>query len=200
MKKLLSIILVALLSLCVFCACSSGNTHEGDGGNDPPAQTGPGGTEQDPEQGDGGENKPEEGEQNPPEQGDGEQNPPEEEKITKMYLTVNGNRLEVILAENSAVEKLVEILKEGDIVYTANDYGGFEKVGSLGHSLPTSDEYISTQAGDVMLYLGNQIVIFYGSNSWEYTRLGKIEGYSTSQLATLLGAGQGRVEIILSLK
>lgn len=121
------------------------------------------------------------------------------EEITKMYLTLNGNKIEVTLAENSSVDALVEILKQGDITYTANDYGGFEKVGSLGHTLPTNNSQITTQAGDVILYSGNQIVLFYGSNSWSYTRLGKIYGYSVSELRSLLGAGNGSMQVTLSL-
>lgn len=123
-----------------------------------------------------------------------------QEKITKMYITVNGNKLEVALAENSAADALAEILKQGDITYTAEDYGGFEKVGSLGHSLPASNSQITAQPGDVMLYLGDKIVLFYGNNSWSYTRLGKINGYSVSELKTLLGGGKGSVQITLSLK
>ena len=122
------------------------------------------------------------------------------EEITTMYITVNGKRAEVTLADNSATAELVKILKNSDIVYYADDYGGFEKVGNLGHTLPKSDTQITTEAGDIMLYLGNQIVIFYGSNSWSYTRLGKINGYSAEEIASLLGAGQGRVQITLSLK
>lgn len=102
------------------------------------------------------------------------------------------------LAENSAAGALVELLRQGDITYTADDYGGFEKVGSLGHTLPKSDTKITTQAGDVMLYLGNQIVMFYGSNSWSYTRLGRIEGYSATELQSLFGTGS--VQVTLSLK
>ncbi|MDE7263602.1 MAG: leucine-rich repeat protein [Anaeroplasmataceae bacterium] len=124
----------------------------------------------------------------------------EQEEITKMYITINGNKLEVTLAENSSVGALVERLKQGDIIYTANDYGGFEKVGSLGFSLPTNDTQITTQSGDVILYLGNQIVLFYGSNSWSYTRLGRIIGYSASELRTLLGAGNGSSQVMISLK
>ena len=117
-----------------------------------------------------------------------------------MHLTINGNKLEVTLAENSAVDALVEILKNGDIVYTADDYGGFEKVGALGRRLPTSNSQITTEAGDVVLYNGNQIVIFYGSNSWSYTRLGKIEGRSVEELSSFLCAGEGSVEVTISLK
>ncbi|MDE7182259.1 MAG: hypothetical protein K2O41_04405, partial [Clostridia bacterium] len=76
------------------------------------------------------------------------------EEITEMYLTINENKVKVTLAENSAVDALVEILKNGDIVYTADDYGGFEKVGALGHTLPTSNSQITTEAGDVILYSG----------------------------------------------
>lgn len=123
-----------------------------------------------------------------------------EEAVTEMYLTVNGNKLKITLAENAAVTALVGLLEQSDIVYTADDYGGFEKVGSLGHTLPANDKQIKTEPGDVVLYNKNQIVIFYGSNSWAYTKIGKIEGYSVSDLKTLLGAGNGKVQITLSLK
>lgn len=138
---------------------------------------------------------------NPEEEKPSDTQPPieDEKEISVMYLYINGNKLEVTLAKNSSVEALVEILKKGDITYTADDYGNFEKVGSLGHSLPTENSQITTEAGDVILYSGNQIVLFYGSNSWSYTRLGKINGYSTSELRTLLGAGSGSVQIKLSL-
>ncbi len=121
------------------------------------------------------------------------------QQITVMYIYINDNKLEVTLAKNKAVTALVEILQQGDITYTANDYGGFEKVGSLGHSLPTENTQITTEAGDVILYYGNQIVLFYGSNSWSYTRLGKINGYSAAELRTLLGAGSGSVQVRISL-
>ena len=122
------------------------------------------------------------------------------EETTQMYLTVNGNKLKVSPENNSSVDALVEILKQNDIIYTANDYGGFEKVGALGYTLPADDSRITTQAGDVILYCGNQIVLFYGSNTWSYTRLGRIEGYSASELATLLGAGEGPVQVTISLE
>ena len=127
--------------------------------------------------------------------------PPQDgtQQITVMYIYINENKLNVTLAKNKAVTALVEILKQGDITYTANDYGGFEKVGNLGHSLPTENTQITTEAGDVILYSGNQIVLFYGSNSWSYTRLGKINGYSASELRTILGAGSGSVQVRISL-
>ncbi len=123
-----------------------------------------------------------------------------EERISDMYLYINGNKLKVTLAENAAVDALIEILNQGDITYTASDYGGFEKVGSLGHSLPSDNSQITTQSGDVILYSGNQVVLFYGSNTWSYTRLGKIEGYREDELRTLLSAGEGDIQVKISLK
>ena len=123
----------------------------------------------------------------------------ESEEITEMYITINGNKLKVTLAQNSTVAALVELLKKGDITYTANDYGGFEKVGGLGHTLPTNHVQTVTEPGDIVLYQTNQIVMFYGSNSWNYTRIGKINYSSQSELESFLGAGSGRVEVTLSL-
>ena len=121
------------------------------------------------------------------------------EEITVMYIFINGNSLEITLAENSSVTALVDILKQGDLTYSANDYGGFEKVGNLGHTLPTNHTQTRTEPGDVILYQTNQIVLFYGSNSWSYTRLGKINGYSAEELRELLGAGMGSLQVRLSL-
>ena len=117
-----------------------------------------------------------------------------------MYITIYGNKLEVTLSDNSSVKALVELLKQGDITYIANDYGGFEKVGNIGHSLPQNNTSIETEAGDVILYQGNQICLYFGNNSWNFTRLGKINGYTASELRNLLGAGKGSVEVTISLK
>lgn len=119
--------------------------------------------------------------------------------IKYIYAIINDNRLEIELSQNIAVDALIEKLKEGNITYTARDYGGFEKVGSIGITLPTSDINISAEAGDVMLYQGNQIVIFYGENRYSYTRIGRIKGYSTAQLKSVLNAGNGNVQVTLSL-
>lgn len=117
----------------------------------------------------------------------------------KLYITIDGKTLPVVLVNNAATQALVAALKEGDITYEAHDYGGFEKVGALGRSLPTSNTQITTQAGDVILYSGNQIVLFYGSNSWSYTRLGRMEYASQAELGSFLKAGQGNVMVKLSL-
>lgn len=117
----------------------------------------------------------------------------------KLYITIDGKTLSVELVDNAATQTLVAALKEGDITYEAHDYGGFEKVGALGRSLPTNDTQTTTQAGDVILYSGNQIVLFYGSNSWSYTRLGRMEYSSQAELESFLKAGQGNVMVKLSL-
>lgn len=90
-------------------------------------------------------------------------------------LSVNNNTFDVKLENNSAANELVKKLKEGNITIQASEYGGFEKVGSLGFSLPTNDERISTSPGDIVLYQANQISLFYDSHSWSYTKLGKIQ-------------------------
>ena len=77
-------------------------------------------------------------------------------------------------------------------------YGGFEQVGSIGSSLPTNDKQMTTTSGDIVLYSSNQIVIFYGSNSWSYTKLGKITNKTDDELSELLG--NGNVSITLSLE
>ena len=117
----------------------------------------------------------------------------------KMYITIDGKTLPVTMVDNAATQTLMAALQEGDITYEAHDYGGFEKVGALGRSLPSSDTQITTQAGDVILYNDNQIVLFYGSNSWSYTRLGHIEYTSQTELESFLKAGQGNITVKLSL-
>ena len=114
-------------------------------------------------------------------------------------IIVSGKTLSVKIEDNEATKALVAALSEASITYEANDYGGFEKVGLLGRTLPTSDTQITTQAGDVILYSGNQIVLFYGSNTWSYTRLGKMLYESLDELKSFLKAGEGNISVTLSL-
>ena len=130
------------------------------------------------------------------------ENPTEKEEDSmpsEIKITVSGKTLPVRIEDNEATKALVAALREASITYEAHDYGGFEKVGALGRSLPTSDTQITTQAGDVILYSGNQIVLFYGSNTWSYTRLGKIQYESLDELKSFLKAGEGNISITLSL-
>lgn len=92
---------------------------------------------------------------------------------------------------------LLALLKDGDITVNAHDYGSFEKVGSLGTKLPTNDEQITTEPGDVILYQGNQITVYYDTNSWNFTRLGRVQGVTAEELKGILGAGD--VTMVLSL-
>ena len=90
-------------------------------------------------------------------------------------------------------------MQQGAVNVTLNSSGGFEIWGALGFSLPTNNEQISAQPGDVILYNSSNICIFYGSNSWSYTRLGKIDGLSESELRTFLKAGESNISVTLSL-
>ena len=114
-------------------------------------------------------------------------------------ISISGKTLPVKIEDNEATKALVEALRTSSITYEAHDYGGFEKVGSLGLALPSSDTQITTQAGDVILYSGNQIVLFYGTNSWSYTRIGKMEYGTLDELKVFLNAGQGMITVTLSL-
>ena len=121
---------------------------------------------------------------------------PEENTVKKMKLEIGNNRFTATLENNAAVDALVEMLREAPVVIQMSDYSGFEKVGALGTSLPTSNSQTTTQPGDIVLYNGNQIVVFYGSNSWSYTRLGKIDDLSGWKDAL----GSGSVTVTFSLK
>lgn len=116
----------------------------------------------------------------------------------KLYISANGETRTATLANNTATETLRRMLANGSVTIKMRDYGGFEKVGDLPQSLPTSSSQITTQPGDIMLYQGCQMVIFYGNNSWSYTRLGKIDGATVSNIKSWLGNGSIDVELSLS--
>lgn len=120
----------------------------------------------------------------------------EENKVENMNVQVGDVVFSATLEKNEAVSALVEMVRESPVVIQMSDYSGFEKVGSLGTSLPTSNSQTTTQAGDIVLYNGNQIVIFYGSNSWNYTRLGYIDDLTGWEEAL----GRGDVTVIFSLQ
>ncbi len=93
----------------------------------------------------------------------------------KWSVQAGGRAFTVIPENNDAAEALTKMLREAPLTIQMSDYAGFEKTGPLGASLPASDSQTTAQAGDIMLYRGNQIVLFYGSNSWSYTRLGRVD-------------------------
>lgn len=116
---------------------------------------------------------------------------------TKIMLSIGDKTMTASLVDNAATRELQELLEKGPITIQMSDYGGFEKVGELPQSFTTSNSQITTEPGDIMLYQGDNLVIFYGSNSWSYTRLGKIDGATTAALKEFLGSGN--VSLTLSV-
>lgn len=118
----------------------------------------------------------------------------EEEVMDELILSIGDRNISVEWEDNESIDALKDLAGSG-IEINMSMYGGFEQVGSLGTSLPSNDSQMTTSPGDIVLYSGNQIVIFYGSNSWAYTRLGKIKGLTDKELEELLG--NGNVSIVL---
>ena len=113
-----------------------------------------------------------------------DENVDEVEETDAMKLKIDGIEVPVTWEENSSVEALKEM---SPLTVEMSMYGGFEQVGSIGKSIAKDDKQITTNYGDIVLYSGNQIVIFYGSNSWAYTRLGHID-MSQEELTDMLGS------------
>ena len=118
----------------------------------------------------------------------------------KLNITIGGVTQTATLADNTATQELVNRLQNAPVTVTLNSSGGFEIWGALGFSLPTSNQQINAQPGDIVLYNGSNICMFYGSNSWSYTRLGHIDGLSQSELQTFLQAGESNISVTLSLQ
>lgn len=118
-------------------------------------------------------------------------------EIMNLNISVNDKVLSATLVDNSSSRALIEKLKDGDITIDMEDYGDFEKVGPLGFDLPRNDASITTAPGDIILYQGNMITIYYDKNSWNFTKLGKINNISSQELKDILG--DGNVTITISL-
>lgn len=130
-----------------------------------------------------------------------EQNTINKNKVDDMsliFIKVNNQILNVELENNSATKELKEKLKNGDVIVEAQEYGGFEKVGDLGFYLPREDKNITTTSGDIVLYQGNQISLFYDSNSWSYTKIGKIINVDNQKLKSILGNGNVILTVTLA--
>ena len=112
-----------------------------------------------------------------------------------LQMTIGETLVDVEWEDNESVEALKELCQEGALTIRMSMYGGFEQVGSIGQSLPRDDNQTTTQAGDIVLYSGDQIVVFYGSNSWAYTRLGHITDKTAQEMAELLGNGDVTITI-----
>lgn len=116
---------------------------------------------------------------------------------TKIYLVVGEMSMVATLSETDASRELLTLLSAGPVEVEMSDYGGFEKVGALPESLTVSDSRITTVPGDIMLYQGHNIVIFYGSNTWSYTPLGRIDGATADGVRDFLGNGNVMVTLTL---
>ena len=116
--------------------------------------------------------------------------------MSEFIIEVNNRELIVKIEDNSSSKALLEKLKDGNITINTSDYSNFEKVGELGFNLPTNDKQITTKPGDVILYQGNNICLYYNTNSWNFTKLGEVTNVNSNELKNILGDGN----VILTLK
>ena len=116
-----------------------------------------------------------------------------------LLLTIDGTAVDIQWENNAAVAELYA-LAQNVITVNTTAYGGFEQVGSLPQSFSRSDTQMTAQPGDIVLYSGNQLVVFFGSNSWSYTKLGHISGLSADELAALLNKEQTVIELQIKSK
>lgn len=119
------------------------------------------------------------------------------ERTESAYMEIHaGNEaFRVTLEDNDSARALVRLIGKGERSFPASDYGGFEKIVDLGKSLPRDDEQITSRPGDVLLYAGSRLVIFYGHNSWAYTRIGHIENADAGKLRSALLAAGGEITL-----
>lgn len=115
----------------------------------------------------------------------------------RIDIEVNGQVRAAVLNDNRSADAFLELLAQGPVTVNMHDFANFEKVGPLGTSLPRSDEYITTTPGDVILYEGNQVTIYYAVNSWDFTLLGHIEGATGENMREFLGDGDPAVTFSL---
>ena len=111
------------------------------------------------------------------------------EATVKLKIHVNDTAFTATLEENSSAKAFVEFLAQGDLTLNMHDYGSFEKVADLPRSFPRNDKQIDTDAGDIILYQGNSITIYYDKNSWNFTRLARIDNVNKKRLQQILGKG-----------
>ncbi|MBQ8072087.1 MAG: hypothetical protein IJ202_14725 [Bacteroidales bacterium] len=134
-----------------------------------------------------------------------EEEPVQEEQTTgkasdmgKLLISNGKETLSATFEDNSSAKAFAERLAKGPVTVDMSDYGAFEKVGSLGFSLPRNDKRITTKPGDVILYQGNQITIYYDTNTWSFTLMAKIDGADKRKLLSFLGEGDVKITFSLS--
>ena len=113
----------------------------------------------------------------------------EETEVDSMWVTIGSTTFTATLADNSSAQALVELLQNGPLTIDMHDYANMEKVGPIGQSLPENNEQITTEPGDIILYLGDSLVIYYDTNSWNFTRIGKINDVTQEELLEAMGSG-----------
>ena len=118
---------------------------------------------------------------------------PSSEVVMKLKIHVNDTTFTATLNGNSSAKALVELLQKGDLTLDMEDFSNFEKVADLPVTLPRNDTPTDTDAGDLILYLGKRIVIYYDKNSWNFTPLGKIDNVNKKRLKQILGDGNATV-------
>lgn len=121
----------------------------------------------------------------------------QEEPDMTLRMTIGTTPVSVSWEDNDAAEALKELCRNGSLTISMSMYGGFEQVGSIGASLPQNDVQTTTSAGDIVLYAGDQLVVFYGSNTWAYTRLGHITDQDADGMAQLLSNGDTTLTLSL---
>ncbi|MCD8154539.1 MAG: hypothetical protein LUF78_07640 [Clostridiales bacterium] len=112
-------------------------------------------------------------------------------------VTVNGTTLTAQMENNSSADALCEKLKEENIIVHMKDYANFEKVGPLGSRLPSNDRQYTTKPGDIILYMGDQLVFYYDKNTWNFTKLGEFQNVTKADLKKLFGKGDITAELSL---
>ena len=110
----------------------------------------------------------------------------EKNENTNLTLSVDGTQLSVKWENNASVSALKELAADGNLTIKAHQYGGFEQVGSLPQRIESNDVHMTAEPGDIMLYSSNSVVVYYGTNTWSYTKLGYIENLSEAELQELL--------------
>ena len=164
MKKILIIMLVIVLSL-ISAACADKEEMQGPGVQEETQQSETGDADTAEEQ-----------------KADDE----EESRMIEMTLKINDEEVNVKWEDNESVRALADLAAKGPVTIDTSLYGGFEQVGGLGITLPSNDVNTTTEPGDIVLYSGSNIVVFFGTNNWAYTRLGHIEDKSREELRDML--------------
>ena len=197
MRKNIAILLLAAITVFAFSACGASNSQVSQQSTDPVTENHAAQTQAEPSQSEAESHDEVVGTNAPDSEkiSDTNEETAEEATVPELKLIIDGQELTVIWEDNESVDALLTLASDSSVTVEMSMYGGFEQVGPLGTSLPRNDVQTTTQAGDIVLYSGNQIVVFYGSNSWAYTRLGHITDKTAAELAELLGNGNVTVTI-----